>query len=128
MTPDSQTRSIQAFLSIIITLGFFAIIGILIFHGAVDAGVKDILLVLLGALLASWKEVTGYFFGSSSSSAAKDVTIATQATTAATVAPLVAAAPLPVEVVTQPGKPIPVVESKAAAVPAAVAAQTTSTK
>jgi len=38
---------------------------------------KDAILILLGAVVASYKDVYGYFFGSSAGSAHKDETIAT---------------------------------------------------
>jgi len=72
MNPDNFTRYIQAFLAVVITIGFFAVIAILFYKTDIPSPVKDILLVMLGALLASWKEITGYFFGSSSGSARKD--------------------------------------------------------
>lgn len=83
---DTFNRRIQAFLAIAITFGFFGVIAVLMYRGTIDPGVKDILLVLLGALLASYKELTGYFFGSSSGSAKKDDTIVAQAAAAATIA------------------------------------------
>jgi hypothetical protein len=76
---DTFNRRVQAFLAVAITLGFFGVIAALMWRGAIAPDIKDILLVLLGALLASWKELTGYFFGSSSASAKKDDTIAAQA-------------------------------------------------
>lgn len=72
MNTDNFNRYVQAFLAVAITLGFFGVIVALLHMTEIPASVKDILLVLLGALLASWKEVTGYFFGSSSGSAKKD--------------------------------------------------------
>lgn len=72
MTEDRFARSVQGFLAVTITIGFFAVIGALMYTGAINPAVKDILLVLLGALLAAFKEITGYFFGSSSGSANKD--------------------------------------------------------
>jgi len=69
---DNFNRYVQAFLAVAITLGFFATIGVLFYKADIPGPVKDILLVMLGALLASWKELTGYFFGSSSGSAKKD--------------------------------------------------------
>jgi hypothetical protein len=71
---DSFNRYVQGFLAAVISLGFFAVIGVLLWKTDIAAPVKDILLVMLGALLASWKELTGYFFGSSSGSAKKDDT------------------------------------------------------
>ncbi len=69
---ENFNKYVQAFLATAITVGFFGVIAALLTIKEVPPGVKDILLVLLGALLASWKEVTGYFFGSSSGSAKKD--------------------------------------------------------
>ena len=69
---ENFTIYIQAFLAVAITVGFFFVIGVLFYATGIPSSVKDILLVMLGALLASWKEVTGYFFGSSSGSAKKD--------------------------------------------------------
>lgn len=69
---DNFNRYVQAFLAVVITVGFFGVIAALMKLGDIPSSVKDILLVMLGALLASWKEVTGYFFGSSSGSAKKD--------------------------------------------------------
>jgi hypothetical protein len=78
---ENFNRWIQAFLAIVVTFGFFGVIAWLMYAGKIDPGVKDILLVLLGALLASYKEITGYFFGSSSGSAKKDEVINAQAAT-----------------------------------------------
>lgn len=78
---ENFNRWIQAFLAIVITLGFFGVIAALMVLGTIKPEVKDILLVLLGALLASYKELTGYFFGSSSGSAKKDEVINAQAAT-----------------------------------------------
>lgn len=66
---DNFNRYVQGFLAVAITFGFFAVIGVLLYKSDIAPPVKDILLVMLGALLASWKEVTGYFFGSSSGTA-----------------------------------------------------------
>lgn len=69
---DNFQRYMQMFLAVAITCGFFGVIAALMWAGNIPASVKDIMLVMLGALLASWKEVTGYYFGSSSGSASKD--------------------------------------------------------
>ena len=69
---DNFNRYVQGFLAVMISFGFFAVIGVLLYKTDIASPVKDILLVMLGALLASWKELTGYFFGSSSGSAKKD--------------------------------------------------------
>lgn len=72
---DSRMRSA---LGVIITIGFFGTVGTVLFV-PVPGTVRDIVLVLIGALIASFKDVTGYFFGSSAGSAAKDETIRAQA-------------------------------------------------
>lgn len=69
---ENFNKYVQGFLAVTITLGFFATIGVLFYKTDIPGPVKDILLVMLGALLASWKEVTGFFFGSSSGSVKKD--------------------------------------------------------
>lgn len=75
MTEDRFARSVQGFLAVTITIGFFAVIGALMYSpAAVNPAVKDILLVMLGALLAAFKEITSYYLGSSSGSASKDRT------------------------------------------------------
>jgi hypothetical protein len=63
-------RYLRAFLSVTITMGFFGVI-VALFVIPIPPTTKDILLVMLGALLASYKEITGYSFGSSSGSTAK---------------------------------------------------------
>lgn len=73
---DQFNKYIQGFLAVTITIGFFSVIGVLFWKTDIPGPVKDILLVMLGALLASWKEITGYFFGSSSGSARKDAQLA----------------------------------------------------
>jgi uncharacterized membrane protein YeaQ/YmgE (transglycosylase-associated protein family) len=69
---DSRTVSLLAF---IIVLGFFSIVGTLIFH-EVPAGSKDILGPLIGVIGAAVGTIVGYIWGSSSGSkahsAAKD--------------------------------------------------------
>lgn len=62
------TQVVQAVLSTVITTGFFAVIILLMFAG-IDATMKDVLLVLIGALGAAFGAVTQYFFGSSYGSA-----------------------------------------------------------
>ncbi len=88
---ENFNKYVQAFLATAITVGFFGVIAALLMIKEVPPGVKDILLVLLGALLASWKEVTGYFFGSSSGSAKKDeqnAALTAQITSAPVTAPV----------------------------------------
>ncbi len=97
-------KYVQAFLAVTITLGFFGVVAALFIHGDIPSTVKDILLVMLGALLASWKELTGYFFGSSSGSARKDER--NEALAAQLSVPTVPAAPVKID----DSKPIAVKE------------------
>lgn len=53
-------------------VALIAAIIILLIYATLDPSVKDPLLVLLGVLAGSFKEVTGYFFGSSKGSADKN--------------------------------------------------------
>lgn len=82
----SQTN-IRGFLAILVSLGFFAVLAILLLIPTVSLPSKDLLLVMLGALLAGFKEVLGWYYGSSSGSAKKDETIAAQAVTNAMTTP-----------------------------------------
>lgn len=62
-------------LSYIVTIGFFiVIIAILFFPVKVD--MKDVALILMGALTTAWQTIMGYVFGSSKSSKEKDSIIA----------------------------------------------------
>lgn len=72
-TGDSWTPRLLAGL---ISLGFFGILGLIMFH-EVPAGAKDAALLLLGALSTSFGAIVQYYFGSSSGSAAKSETLAT---------------------------------------------------
>ena len=58
-------------LGITANIGFFATVGFLLFR-TMPVESKDVLLLLLGALTATFKDVYGYYFGSSSGSAKKD--------------------------------------------------------
>lgn len=62
-------------LAFLLTLGFFAVLGYLIAFGKPNQG-GDAMLLLLGALSASFTGVIQYYFGSSSGSAAKSDTLA----------------------------------------------------
>ncbi len=102
---DNFNRYIQAFLVVAITFGFFATVFALFTRTDIPTPVKDILLVMLGALLASWKEVTSYFFGSSSGSAKKDEqnAVLTTQLAANTVVPVLGTGPTG-----KPGDPVSV--------------------
>ena len=54
----------------LIVLGFFVILAYLIVTPAPQEN-KDVLLILLGALVAKFSDVVGYFYGSSKGSADK---------------------------------------------------------
>jgi hypothetical protein len=74
---NARSREIQVkdkmpmLLGLIVTSGFFGIVILMCFH-AFPADTKDTLLMLLGALAVGWKDVMGYFFGSSAGSDAKN--------------------------------------------------------
>lgn len=70
---DSITPRVLALFAVACFLGLiFAVL-----KGVAPAdGMKDTFLILVGAAIAVFKDVYGYYFGSSSGSAAKDVTIA----------------------------------------------------
>ena len=61
------------------TLGYFAIIGVVIIHG-IPAEVKDLVISLLGMMSAALLAINGYYFGSSSGSDAKTQILGKQLT------------------------------------------------
>lgn len=71
MNNDNRAKLL---LAAIITLGFFGTVAITIFVPT-QTGMRDILLVMIGALVGSFKEVTGYYFGSSAGSVTANATI-----------------------------------------------------
>ena len=64
-------------LSLAVNVLFFGVVTMLMFR-TVPVESKDIILVLLGALTAGWKDILGYYFGSSAGSARKDDLLAKQ--------------------------------------------------
>ena len=50
-----------------VMVGFFGLLGLLAFHSFPNK-TKDVLLILIGALAVGWKDVMGYYFGSSAGS------------------------------------------------------------
>jgi len=62
-------------LAYVLTVGFFGVLGLVIFHAVPDAS-RDIVNIMLGALGTAWIGAMSYYFGSSSGSASKSLTIA----------------------------------------------------
>ena len=62
---------LKPLLALAAIIGFFAAIIVLISAPDIPGSVKDILLILIGALVAIVKDVFGYYFGSSEGSARK---------------------------------------------------------
>ncbi len=76
-TMQTQTRSwIPPALALFITAGFFGILAAMFTHDPPVAA-HDALMLMLGAMGTAWTSIVSYYFGSSSGSASKDVTIAT---------------------------------------------------
>jgi hypothetical protein len=65
----------QYVLGALIVIGFFTLLYLLV-SGEVPEANKDLLNLVVGALIGSFATVVGYFYGSSSGSAKKDETIA----------------------------------------------------
>jgi len=62
---------LKPLLALAAIIGFFGAIIVLISAPEIPGSVKDILLILIGALVAIVKDVFGYYFGSSEGSARK---------------------------------------------------------
>jgi hypothetical protein len=72
-----QTKSrIPAVLAILITIGFFGVLGGMLSGQLQASGNNEALLILLGALGAAWGAVVNFYFGSSAGSAAKNEMLA----------------------------------------------------
>jgi hypothetical protein len=61
-------------LAYLLTLGFFGILGFLLFQ-VPPAGAHDVLLILVGSLGTAWAGMIHYYYGSSPGSKLKDATI-----------------------------------------------------
>ena len=73
-------RPIMATIAVIIVLGFFAVLGVLLYAAFVkvtlDGTLKDVLLVMLGTLGTMTTMIVSFYFGSSQGSMAKDALLA----------------------------------------------------
>lgn len=72
--PDKITAYTRLVLSILVTVGFFGVVWAVIYY-TIKPEIKDIVLLLIGALIGCLKDVTNFSFLSSASSATKDQTI-----------------------------------------------------
>lgn len=72
-------------MAFVITVGFFAVLGLLMF-APVNDELKDPLLLMLGALIGNFNSIVSYYFGTTNSSAKKDETIQDLSRTAQVVA------------------------------------------
>ena len=76
----NKTKTIfQYILGSIIIVGFFTLMIVLVYN-EIPIKNNDLLNLVVGALIGSFTTIVGYFFGSSSGSAAKDETISSIAT------------------------------------------------
>lgn len=66
--------NIPAILAIAVTVGFFGILGLMIFDKSLVP--SEPLLVMLGSLGTAWTMIIGFYFGSSHGSQAKDALLA----------------------------------------------------
>ena len=65
-----ESKVFQYILGGVIVVGFFLLLYFLVFSGVPDTN-KDLLNLVVGALIGSFATVVGYFYGSSAGSAAK---------------------------------------------------------
>ena len=65
-----MTYKLPEILALLVTLGFFAVLAMLMIVGAPDKGGAPVL-VLLGSLGTAWTTIMAFYFGSSDGSAKK---------------------------------------------------------
>lgn len=70
MNSDAKKNVPKYILGSIITVGFFILLGLLIFR-PIPQGNNEILYLAVGALISAFSLVVGYYFGSSAGSAEK---------------------------------------------------------
>lgn len=86
MNSDGSTPATpMSKLSVVITIGFFAVLVLLMF-APINLSLKDPLLLMLGALIANFNSVISFYFGTTRTSQTKDDTIQALTSTAASVA------------------------------------------
>lgn len=77
---DIVKRPVMATIAILLVLGFFAVLGVLLYAAfmkvSLDGTLKDVLLVMLGTLGTMVATVVNFYFGSSQGSMAKDALLA----------------------------------------------------
>jgi hypothetical protein len=74
---EIQTRDwFPSILGTAITIGFFGLIALLIFHDISSSSNKDLINIMVGSLGTAWISVVTYYFGSSAGSDAKNRVIA----------------------------------------------------
>jgi hypothetical protein len=71
----TNKSKIPEFLSVVITIGFFGILGYML---TMESKPNDTILVMLGSLGTAWIAIVNYWFGSSSGSAYKSEIMARQ--------------------------------------------------
>lgn len=67
-----HTGKVQGAIAFVILVGFFSVLYALIQAKVEAGGMRDALLIMVGALAAMSTSVVNYYFGSSSGSARKD--------------------------------------------------------
>jgi len=80
-TREEQVKDwLPSFLAILITIGFFGLLGLMCFHEMPTAS-SDTIKIMVGALGAGWASVVSYYYGSSSGAARAQELLAKTSTT-----------------------------------------------